>query len=208
MTNDIRNIWKKYNIGLYGAIFGSLIMGTFHLVLLIIDFSWLTFNYMLFCYMIMFIRVLIWYIAKKNTKYLYLISAISVLFLLIPLCVSLVKTITDRDVPVYIFEWIIYGYATYGTYKMVSAIVRLVKSKKCSNDEKTILSWISLISALFTMFMMQFALSKTFGTVEDNDAMYVLLLVTQGAILLFSTFVIGLFIKKFILQIKNKKEVE
>lgn len=47
MVNSIKEIWKKYELGFYCSIAGSLIMGTIHLVSTIISFSWLLFNYML-----------------------------------------------------------------------------------------------------------------------------------------------------------------
>lgn len=205
MITKIRDYWQKNNLGFYASVAGSFAMGTIHLISLIVEFSWLTFNYMLFCYMIMLIRVLIYYLAKKNSNYLYLIGAVCVLLLLVPLGVSLVKTITDRDAPVYFFDWLIYGYATYGTYKMVLAIVRLAKVKKEPNVEANLLSWISLISASFTLFMMQFLLSKTFGTVEEEDTMFTLLLLTHGAILILTIFVIFLFAKRFYLRVMESK---
>lgn len=206
MIERIKEIWQKYELGFYASITGSLVMGTIHLISTCLNFSWLTFNYMLFCYLLLLGRVLIWAVAKKNDKYLYLIGAFIILFLLVPLAVSLVRTIMEKDAPNYIFEWIIYGYATYGTYKLTYAIIRLVKSKKI-NNEKNVLSWLSLISALYTLFMMEFALIKTFSE-DAGEKMYILMLFTQGFIILATVAVLVLFIYRFIKNSKAKEEIE
>ena len=181
----------------YASILGLLIMGTFHLVMTCISFSWLTFNYMLFCYLMMFARTSIWYLEKRNKQHFsYLIASIYLMLTLIPLGVSFYKTITERELVPYIFDWIIYGYAAYAFYKLITGIINLVKSRQ-SNVTKNILCWYNLVNAFFTMFMLEFTLIRTFST-EIEYALIVIEYSLQAYILCFTMFVIGVFIHRYI----------
>ena len=85
---------------------------------------------------------------------------------------------------------------------MVFAIKNLVKKDK--TDRQYVLSFLGLIGALYTIQMMEFSLIKTFSESGNDGAMYLIQLLTQAAIFLFSLFVIGLFIYKAIASNKNK----
>ena len=121
---------------------------------------------------------------------------------LTPMIVAFVLTILYKDAPHYFIDWFIYAYALYGTLKMIFAIKSLVKKDK--TDRQYVLSFIGLIGALYTIQMMEFSLIKTFSESENDGSMYLMQLFTQGAIFLFSLFVIGLFIYKVITLNKNK----
>ena len=85
---------------------------------------------------------------------------------------------------------------------MIFAIKNLVKKDK--TDRQYVLSFLGLIGALYTIQMMEFSLIKTFSESGNDGAMYLIQLLTQGAIFLFSLFVIGLFIYKTITSNKSK----
>ena len=121
---------------------------------------------------------------------------------LAPMMAAFVLTILYKDSPHYFIDWFIYAYALYGTVKMVFAIKNLIKKDK--TDRQYVLAFLGLIGALYTIQMMEFSLIKTFSESGKDDSMYLMQLFTQGAIFLFSLFVIGLFIYKAITLNKNK----
>ena len=201
MIKKIKDIWIKYELGFYSSVAGSLIMGTIHLVSTIMSFSWLTFNYMLFYYLLMFARVFIWYLHLKKKNVFYLSGAIWLTLVLIPLGVSLFKTISDKEVTVYIFDWIIYGYAFYAFFKLIVSIINLSKKEKRQQPERNVLSWMSLISALFTMFMLEFTMIRTY--IEgDVGSMWIMEFTFQIVTLAITLFAIGLFVFR---AVKPKK---
>lgn len=197
----MKQIWDKYELGFYTSLIGSLAMGTIHLISICMNFSWIVYNYMIFCYLMAVARVLVWLLAKKNKmKTIYLLSFIIMLIILIPLGISLVMTIKERDTPHYLFDWIAYAYALYAFIKMGFAIKNLIKT----NEEKKVLAYFGLINALFTMFMLQFALIKMFS--EDNYySMYILMMVSQAVIISIALYVTVLFIVKFN---KHRKQIK
>ena len=190
------DFYKKAGIGLYVSILGSLIMGTFHLIFVIIKFDWILVNYCIFSYLMMLFKVWQWAIDKYHLKpNSYIAGTISMILVLAPMMAAFILTILYKDAPHYLFDWFIYAYALYGTLKMVFAIRGIVKKDK--TDKQFVLSFLSLVGALYTLQMMEFNLIMTFDEGTDN-AMYLMQLFTQGAIFLFAIFVIVLFIYKFI----------
>ena len=191
-------------MGFYASVLGLLLMGTFHLVMTCISFSWLTFNYMLFCYVLMFSRTSIFYLSKSNKENKsYLIGSLCLLVILIPLGVSFYKTITDRELKPYIFDWIIYGYAAYAFYKLITGIINLVKSRRNSST-KNVLCWFGLINAFFTMFMLEFTLIRTFSDKVDIGLL-VVEYCFQAYILCLTMTMIGVFLYRYL---KNRKALE
>ena len=190
------------DVALYVSLFPPLVMGTLHLVLILLKFDWILFNYCLFFYLMCLARVWQWAIKKYQMKMShYLAGIISVCFILFPMMAAFVLTIRYKDAPHYLIDWFIYAYATYGTIKIVFAIKNIAKKDK--DDQRYVLSYVGLIGALYTIQMMEFNLIMTFDTGVTNS-MYLMQLFTQGAIFLFSLFVIGLFIHKAITLNKNK----
>lgn len=189
---------------LFVSLFASFIMGTFHLVFIILKFDWILLNYCLFFYLMCLARVWQWAIKKFQMKMShYLAGIISICFILFPMMAAFMMTIMYRDAPHYLIDWFIYAYAAYGTIKMVFAIKNIVKKDK--DDQRYVLSYVGLIGALYTIQMMEFNLIMTFDNGVDNS-MYLMQLFTQGSIFLFSLFVIALFIYKIIT--KNDKEID
>lgn len=202
IINKIQDFYSRGDIAFYVSLLGSFVMGTIHLIFVIIRFDWILVNYCIFSYLMFLFKVWQWAIEKYHIKPShYLAGAISMVIFLAPMMAAFVLTILYKDSPHYIIDWFIYAYALYGTLKMIFAIKSLVKKDK--TDRQYVLSFLGLIGALYTIQMMEFSLIMTFST-ETNNAMYLMQLFTQGAIFLFSIFVIGLLIYKAITLNKNK----
>ncbi len=196
---NIKNIWENYNLGFYCSILGSFAMGTIHLIVTVNNFTYLTLNYMMFCYLLVLIRIFIWLLRnKEKSKLMYLVTAISLILLLIPLGVSLTKTFTDRDKPIYIFDWLVYGYALFAFLKLGFAIKNLIKRKSTGMESN---SWVSIVGASFTIFMLEFTLIKTFT--NDATSMFPTIIATQIAIIVLTFFIIFFQFFKYFKYKKN-----
>ncbi len=196
--NRIKTFYHEKNIKYYASVTGTFAMGTLHLAAAVMHFSWLTFNYCLFSYLLVLIRLLLTYMDTKLVKRrLFLVGAVSLAVLVIPMTVAMVKTIREKDAPVYFFFWMIYLYATYGTVKFIMAIRTRHKARKNGDVCNGVLSWITLVSALYTMQMMEFALIATFDT-SRSRSMMIMQYLTHGAILIFTLFIIVHLITAFI----------
>ena len=200
MKEIINKLKKFYNYGdnkLYFSLFGPLLMGTIHLVVIIISYDWIILNYCIFYYLITIFKIWQWAIEKYNIKpNNYIAGIISILIILTPMMASFIMTILYKNATHYIFDWLIYAYALYGTVKMVFAIRSLAKKEK--NDKETVLAFISMISALYTIQMMEFKLIMFASNGEVDYSMFLMQLFSQGAIFIFSIVVIILFVKKYI----------
>ena len=204
IINRIKDFYSRGDAAFYISLLAPLIMGTIHLVFVIIKFDWILVNYCIFSYLMCLFKVWQWAIEKYHIKpNHYLAGVISILIVLAPMMAAFVLTIRYKDSPHYFIDWFIYAYALYGTIKMVFAIKNLVRKDK--TDRQYVLSFLGLIGALYTIQMMEFSLIMTFST-ETNNAMYLMQLFTQGAIFLFSLFVIGLFIYKINTKV-DKEEI-
>lgn len=202
-VESIKAIYREKNISFYASIAGPLIMGTVHLISTLKQFSWLTFNYCLFSYLLVFIKVLLSFLDRgDNKKRLYLAGALSLCVLAVPMTVAMVKTIMEKDAPVYFFYWMIYLYATYGTIKFILAVRSRHTARKNGNVCQGVLSWISLVTAAYTIQMMEFALIATFDK-DRSNAMTMMQFFTHGAVIIFTLFVIVYLLVKFI-KLKEK----
>ena len=171
------------------------------MVSIIIEFSWLSLNYMMFCYIFIAIMLVVRYLINKDKMTItYLVVAISFIILLIPLTVTLVETIKSGGKPNFIFDWIIYGYALFAFLKMGFAIKDLVQKKK-SNSE--IFGWLNIIYSVFTMYMLEVALIATFG--EGDISMLYMEIASLVAIMLLNVYLI---VKYFVLYNKVKRRIE
>ena len=203
LVKKMISIYHSGNIDFYCSLLGPLTMGTIHLVFVIVNFDWILVNYCVFSYLVFLFKVWQWAIEKYHIKpNHYLAGVISLSIILAPMMAAFVLTILYKDSPHYFIDWFIYAYALYGTLKMIFAIKSLVKKDKA--DRQFVLSFLGLIGALYTIQMMEFSLIKTFSESGNDGPMYLMQLFTQGAIFLFSLFVIGLFIYKAITLNKNK----
>ena len=203
LIKKITDFYHSGDIAFYVSLIEPLTMGTIHLVASIIHFDWIVVNYCIFSYLMFLFKVWQWAIEKYHLKPNHFVAGIiSMLIVLAPMMAALVLTILYKDSPHYFIDWFIYAYALYGTIKMVFAIKNLCKKEK--TNRQYVLSFFGLISALYTIQMMEFSLIKTFSESGNDGSMYLMQLFTQGAIFLFSLFVIGLFIYKAITLNKNK----
>ena len=202
IINRIRDFYSRGDIAFYISLLGPFAMGTIHLVFVIIKFDWILVNYCIFSYLMVLFKLWQWAIEKYQIKpNHYIAGVIAMLLILGPMMAAFVLTIMFKDAPHYFLDWLIYAYALYGTLKMVFAIKSLVKKDK--TDRQYVLSFLGLIGALYTIQMMEFNLIMTFDD-GSNNAMYMMQLFSQGAIFLFSLFVIGLFVYKAVALKKTK----
>lgn len=200
--NELKEFYQKHNINFYLSLLGPLIMGTIHLISMLIHYDYIVLNYAIFCCLILLIKVWQWAIERFNLKLNpYIAGIISVILILAPMMASIILTILYRNAIHYPFDWFIYAYALYGTVKMTMAIIKL--AKRCKKTKRTIvISWIGIISASYTIQMMEFQLITTFNENGIDDVMHTMMKFTQGVIFILSLFVLGLFIKKYIEEIR------
>ena len=192
-----RDLYYEKHIDLYASVTGALLMGVFHLITTLLHFSWLTLNYSLYSFVLMFVRILLFYLDKsQNKKKLYLAGSLSLCVLLVPMTVSMVKTILEKDAPVYFFFWTIYLYATYGTVKFIMAVKTRHKARKSGDVLSDVKSMLSLVTACYTIQMMEFALIATFDSAKSNS-MQVMQFMTHGAVIIFTVIVIFLLFAKY-----------
>lgn len=176
------------------SILSPFFMGLFYVISTIIEFSWISLNYSMVMILISIIKCLILFYPFSNTKNAYLIGATGLLILTCPLCVSMIKTIFEREKPNFIFEWITYAYALYATIKMIFSIKKIISNK---NGPHVLIvdSLVSIISACYTIQMLEFILISSFG---EGDNMLTLQLISQATILCLNLFFVMLMIKKYI----------
>ena len=199
IIKKIIDFYHSGDIAFYVSLIGPLTMGTIHLVASIIHFDWIVVNYCIFSYLMLLFRVWQWTIEQYHLKPNHFVAGIiSMLIVLAPMMAAFILTILYKDAPHYIFDWLIYAYATYGTIKMVFAIKNLCKKEK--TNRQYVLSFFGLISALYTIQMMKFSLIKTFSESGNDGSMYLMQLFTQGAIFIVSLIIIVLFIIRLIKQ--------
>ena len=193
----IKSIYNHGDVAFYFSLLGPLLMGTLHLIVTILHFNWIFLNYCIFSYTVVLFKVWQWAIEKYRIKpNCYIAGVISLVFIIAPMMASIVMTIRYKDAPHYVFDWLVYAYATYATIKIVFAIRSMFKKNK--NDRQYILSYLGMITSLYTVQMMEFALIMTFSSGRSDNSMYLMQLFTQGAIFLFALFVIFLFIRKYV----------
>ena len=199
IIKKIIDFYHSGDIAFYVSLIGPLTMGTIHLVASIIHFDWIVVNYCIFSYLMFLFKVWQWAIEKYHLKPNHFVAGIiSMLIVLAPMMAALVLTILYKDSPHYFIDWFIYAYATYGTLKMIFAIKNLCKKEK--TNRQYVLSFFGLISALYTIQMMEFSLIKTFSESGNDGSMYLMQLFTQGAIFIVSLIIIVLFIIRLIKQ--------
>ncbi len=199
IINRIKDFYSRGDVAFYISLLGPFVMGTIHLVFVIIKFDWIFLNYCLFFYLMCLAKVWQMAIEKYHIKpNHYLTGVISMVMLLAPMMAAFVLTILYRDTPHYFIDWFIYAYALYGTLKMIFAVKTLVKKEK--TDRQYVLSFLGLIGALYTIQMMEFSLIKTFSESGNDGSMYLMQLFTQGAIFIVSLVIIVLFIIRLIKQ--------
>ena len=126
--NNIKEFFTRGDRLFYCSLIGPFLMGTIHLVLVIIKFDWILINYCIFSYLMFLIKVWQWAIDKYQLRPShYWAGIISMIIIIAPMTAAFVLTILYKDVQRYFLDWFIYAYATYGTVKMFFAINGLIK---------------------------------------------------------------------------------
>ena len=200
--NKITKIYHSHNIDFYCSLIGPISMGTIHLISVLIHFDIIVLNYCIFSYLFALFKVWQWTIEKYKIKpKAYVAGIISILVVLAPMMASFILTILYQDAPHYIFDWFIYAYALYGTIKITSAIIKISK-KETKTERVFVNTWLGLVSALYTIQMMEFKLITTFEKGGIDYSMMYMQWFTQGAIFLFTLFVLSKFIKKSLIENK------
>ena len=196
----LKRIYQTKKLNYWLSILGSLIIGTMSIINTLMSFSSFTLYYAIFAFSLAIIKLISMFLKKVNMgNGILLYGSISLIFLSFPLVLSLIETILYKDKVEYIFFWIIYAYALYGTIKFVNAIIGLNKNKKLKNNYLKINSYFAFIGALYTIQMMEFSLIATFGEGED---LFILQMFTLGTIF---AICILLSVKMFVEYVKNKK---
>ena len=138
---------------------------------------------------------------KRDSGSPYIVGIIAFLVVLAPMMAAFVLTILFRDAPIYIFSWLVYAYALFGTIKMVLSIRKL--SRKDKTKREYTLSLLGLLSALYTIQMMEFRLIMFASNGQVDESMYLMQLFTQGAIFIYSIVAMILLLIKQIKASKN-----
>ena len=187
--------------------FGAFAMGSVNLITCLIRFDWILLNYALFFYAMVAARIWLYLIKTRGWKPSFFVAGSILAFTsAFPMTASFVLTILYKEGAHYPLDWLIYAYAAYGTIKMVFAIKGLAKKKK--EDYALTLSLFSMLSALYTLQMMEFQLIMFASKGTMGNEMYYLLLFTQGFIFLFAIFVSVYLALKQILRRKKEIKVE
>ena len=199
--NKIKDFYNKGNNPLYFSLVGPLFMGIIHLISLLIQFDWIVTNYCIFSFLMAIFIFIEWLIEKRNSGSHYVVGIIAFLVVLAPMMAAFVLTILFRDAPIYIFNWFVYAYALFGTIKMVLSIRKL--SRKDKTKREYTLSLLGLLSALYTIQMMEFRLIMFASNGQVDESMYLMQLFTQGAIFIYSIVAMILLLIKQIKASKN-----
>ena len=194
---ELIKFYKSKELGFYFSLAGLITLGVLNTITTINCFSWLSLNYALVYYLFAIIRIILR--LQKNNRHIYIIGALSFIVIAAPLIASMVLTILEREKPVYYFYWVIYAYSLYGTVKIVVAIKNYFKKDKTDYD--SVLSILNLVSALFTIELLEFSLISTFG---QEDKLLLLQLSFQGFIVVFVFYCI---IHLLCIYIKKNKQM-
>ena len=195
ITDRIKTFYHKGDVPFYFSLLGPLFMGTVHLISVLIKFDWIVVNYCIFCFLMCLFKVWQWAIEKyKIRPNHYVAGFVSVLIIIAPMMASFLLTILYRNATHYLIDWFIYAYATYGTVKMVLSIKKL--TSKYKTDMEYVVSFFGLISALYTIQMMEFQLIMFASNGTVDKSMYYMQLFTQGGIFVVTIIIAYLFSKK------------
>lgn len=204
MIKKFRELNDKFDITYFASVLALLFMGTIHLVIAIKDKSNYALSYAIFYYIMTFARLLIWCSFKlRRIKYVYLTTALVLLISLVPLVETIMLKIDNNETMYLIYDWFIYVYALYAFIKISFAIYNLIRR---NTESRKMLAFISIISAVFTMFMLEFTLIRMFG--ELNKTEYIIEMIFILGILLLVIFEVIFFLIKFRFHLKYIKEIE
>ncbi|MGN1295320.1 MAG: hypothetical protein ACI4U5_02820 [Bacilli bacterium] len=202
MKKKIKYLWEKYDLSTFFSLLASLLVACLHLFRIIVKYDKIIFSYCIFAFLVFIFKIIQLLIEKKSIKINpYLVASLSVLLLLIPMTACFTWTILIKE---YVFDYFAYVYGAYGITKLIIAL-RSQRKYKNKYGRKNIVSFLNLIVAFYTIMMMEYRLImfSTSGIMTKSSR--AILLTTQGAILIFSIWVMIFFYKKRnkIFQISN-----
>lgn len=195
--NKIIDKFKKilWNSGdFYITITASFILIIVNIITCIASFSWVFISYIIFLTLMLIFNIFL----KKvfiNSNKIYLIGAIFLLILILPMGQCFVLTILFRNYQTPIWFWIPYLYALFVTIKTTLCIRGFIKNKTPQGKVNSILN---IVSTLYTIQMLEFTLIMEFGKDTDLNNMIILQYVSQAVIIAVTLFlIIHLFISQY-----------
>ncbi|MGM9874193.1 MAG: hypothetical protein ACI31G_04780 [Bacilli bacterium] len=197
----IFKFYKEKELGLYLSLIGLFFLAVVNTISTFKSFSFLSLNYAIMYYLFAIARTI--FRLNKNSKYIYLYGILSFVLITLPLVLSMVLTVLEKDKPVYLFDWIIYAYALYATIKMVTSIKNATRKHKSQYD--TVITLFGLLSALYTIQSLQFSLISIFG---EGEKLLLLQLFYQGFVVIYIFFSIIYLIVISIKSAKVKKAIK
>ena len=192
-------LYQNKYLDLVFSALASLSMLVINLIMFLMKGSIVFLYYSIFCFQLTTTKIILFLMTlRQRNASMYLVFAILILRMIIPLALSMVATVLYKDKPQYIFDWIIYAYAFYATLKMTYAIINFNKYKKIDKAYKIISTRISLLGALYTVQMLEFALIQTFseGTIPSWSIWFQML--THFLIIAYAMYNVITLIIKFI----------
>ncbi|MGM9857917.1 MAG: hypothetical protein ACI311_01530 [Bacilli bacterium] len=193
MKNKIKKIWQMYDLSSYFSIVASFAVTCLHFIKILIEFDKIILSYCIFSFLVCIFKIIQLLIEKNLLKLNpYITASFFILILLGPMTACFTWTILIKE---YVFDYFAYVYGAYGITKLIIAIRTRVKlENKCGR--KDIVSFLNLIVSFYTIMMMEYRIImfSTSGIMIKSSR--AILLTTQGAILIFTIFVMISFYKK------------
>ena len=173
LTEKISQINQKYQISMMLSIIASIVMTVVHIVLFFTGKSVFYIGVIIFSIVFLAVRLICYrFNKKKENDYRQSIYSFPLLLLAISAMPATffwaIYRKGDLNLP---YEWLIYGYAAYAFFKLISSFILFRKTRKNKGSlyEKNCRD-LSFMSALITFFMFETAMiSHYYG--ENVDAL-------------------------------------
>ena len=187
-VNKLKKYIENKNLDFYFSITISIIVAIFNLFLTIFSYSSYFLMYTIFYFLLVIFRIVIFkynkkYKNNKNIRYLYLLTALSILLLISPMISAFISTFNFRETYHYVFYWIPYVYGLFSLVKLVNTIEFIYKERKSKDVYKICIKHLTVLSTLYTLQMLEFALIRLNEDSLDTN-IYYFELYTQGLIFL------------------------
>lgn len=188
-VNKLKKYIENKNLDFYFSITISIIVAIFNLFLTIFSYSSYFLMYTIFYFLLVIFRIVIFKYNKKyknnnkSIRYLYLLTALSILLLISPMISAFISTFNFRETYHYVFYWIPYVYGLFSLVKLVNTIEFIYKERKSKDVYKICIKHLTVLSTLYTLQMLEFALIRLNEDLLDTN-IYYFELYTQGLIFL------------------------
>lgn len=209
-VNKLKKYIENKNLDFYFSITISIIVAIFNLFLTIFSYSSYFLMYTIFYFLLVIFRIIIFkynkkYKNNKSIRYLYLLTALSILLLISPMISAFISTFNFRETYHYVFYWIPYVYGLFSLVKLVNTIEFIYKERKSKDVYKICIKHLTVLSTLYTLQMLEFALIRLNEDLLDTN-IYYFELYTQGLIFLICIVAIIHLMFLFFSGRKRKKE--